>query len=135
MYLEASSASDFVSFTNERKLSRPKKNSWSDDWKHVFSPSFGAVSIGSFSLQIDNMCKDVPLTKPEKSPHAKEWDGMTVETFKNQTLWTSSMLHFSLMIDLWFNSQIIYCNLLSNYQLHHKNFKEFPRPAHQAKIL
>ena len=45
------------------------------------------------------MCKDVPLTKPEKSPQAMEWDGMTVETFKNQTLWTSSMLHFSLMFD------------------------------------
>ena len=38
------------------------------------------------------MCKDVPLAAPEKSPHAKEWDGMTLETFKNQTLWTSSML-------------------------------------------
>ena len=38
------------------------------------------------------MCKDVPLTAPENSPQAKEWDGMTVETFKNQTLWTNGML-------------------------------------------
>ncbi|XP_046846384.1 probable flavin-containing monoamine oxidase A [Xenia sp. Carnegie-2017] len=38
--------------------------------------------------KIENMCKHVPLDKPEKAPNAKDWDGMTVETFKNQTLWT-----------------------------------------------
>ncbi|XP_028418305.1 probable flavin-containing monoamine oxidase A [Dendronephthya gigantea] len=55
-------------------------------------------SIGFFSSiemflalkKIDNMCKEVPLTSPEKSPHAKQWDGTTVETFKNETLWTNN---------------------------------------------
>jgi hypothetical protein len=42
------------------------------------------------------MCKEVPLIAPENSPHAREWDGMTVETFKNQSLWTSSMFTYLL---------------------------------------
>lgn len=40
------------------------------------------------------MCKHVPLDKPEKAPNAKDWDGMTVETFKNQTLWTRGIHTF-----------------------------------------
>ena len=51
---------------------------------------FSSIEIFLALKKIDNMCKDVPLTKPEKSPHAMEWDGMTVETFKNQTLWTTN---------------------------------------------
>ena len=50
------------------------------------------------------MCKDVPLNAPEKCPQAKEWDGMTVETFKNQTLWTNSMLVMFVMV-------VLYCNV------------------------
>ena len=36
------------------------------------------------------MCKEVPIEDPTKCPHAALWDGMTLETWKQQTIWTSS---------------------------------------------
>ena len=46
------------------------------------------------------MCKEVPLDAPETAPSAKEWDGMTVETFKEQTLWTNSMLFIHVFVNI-----------------------------------
>lgn len=40
--------------------------------------------------QIEGMCKEVPLEEPEKCRHAEEWDGMTLESFKQQMFWMSS---------------------------------------------
>ena len=36
------------------------------------------------------MCKEVPIEDPTKCPHAELWDGMTLETWKQQTIWTRS---------------------------------------------
>ena len=36
------------------------------------------------------MCKEVPIEDPTKCHHAALWDGMTLETWKQQTLWTIS---------------------------------------------
>lgn len=44
-----------------------------------------------FFYKVDSMCKEVPIEDPTKCPHAALWDGMTLETWKQQTLWTISM--------------------------------------------
>ena len=42
------------------------------------------------NVEVDSMCKEVPIEDPTKCPHAALWDGMTLETWKQQTLWTIS---------------------------------------------
>ncbi|CAH3171923.1 unnamed protein product [Porites evermanni] len=41
-----------------------------------------------FFYKVDSMCKEVPIEDPTKCPHAELWDGMTLETWKQQTIWT-----------------------------------------------
>ena len=36
------------------------------------------------------MCQEVPVDDPSKCCHAAEWDGMTLETWKHQSIWTNS---------------------------------------------
>jgi len=47
----------------------------------------GAVEAEKAILQLDQMAKDVPLDAPWTAPKAKDWDGQTFETWKqNNTL-------------------------------------------------
>lgn len=39
--------------------------------------------------KVERLCKEVPIDNPSKCPCAEEWDGMTLETWKHQTLWTN----------------------------------------------
>lgn len=42
-----------------------------------------------FTYKVENLCKEVPIDDPSKCCHAAEWDGMTLETWKHQTIWTN----------------------------------------------
>lgn len=39
--------------------------------------------------KVENLCKEVPIDDPSRCSHAEEWDGMTLETWKHQTIWTN----------------------------------------------
>lgn len=39
--------------------------------------------------KVEHLCRQVPIDDPRKCLKAAEWDGMTLETWKHQTIWTS----------------------------------------------
>lgn len=42
-----------------------------------------------FTYKVEHLCKQVPIDDPCKCQNAAEWDGMTLETWKQQTIWTA----------------------------------------------
>lgn len=44
-----------------------------------------------FTYKVESLCKEVPIDDPSKCPYAVEWDGMTLESWKHQTIWTSDV--------------------------------------------
>lgn len=42
-----------------------------------------------FIRKVEHLCQQVPIDDPSKCLKAAEWDGMTLETWKHQTIWTS----------------------------------------------
>ena len=46
------------------------------------------------------MTKSIPLDDPRKAKNADKWDGMTVDSFMRDTLWTQSKFDEILGVDL-----------------------------------
>jgi monoamine oxidase len=55
------------------------------------SDPIAVIQLGTITLPaLDSMAKTVPLDAPYDAPRAREWDGMTVETWANQNISTSA---------------------------------------------
>lgn len=70
--------------------------------------------------KVERLCKEVPIDNPSKCPCAEEWDGMTLETWKHQTLWTNATKElFDIVIGIMFGVTPSQMSFL--YFLHYLN--------------
>eukprot|EP00058_Branchiostoma_floridae_P020639 XP_002606129.1 hypothetical protein BRAFLDRAFT_125122 [Branchiostoma floridae] len=53
-------------------------------------PLLSLIDVQLFIWKVERMRKQVPPGDPGSCPHAREWDSMTVETFKQKNLWTQA---------------------------------------------
>ncbi|XP_035694429.1 probable flavin-containing monoamine oxidase A [Branchiostoma floridae] len=53
-------------------------------------PLHSLIDVQLFIWKVERMRKQVPPGDPGSCPHAREWDSMTVETFKQKNLWTQA---------------------------------------------
>ena len=62
---------------------------WTDLERDITNYAYFTIFFPLMIHKVGRLCKEVPIDNPSKCPCAEEWDGMTLETWKHQTLWTN----------------------------------------------
>ena len=62
---------------------------WTELERDITDYAYFTIFFPLMIHKVERLCKEVPIDDPSKCPCAEEWDGMTLETWKHQTLWTN----------------------------------------------
>lgn len=62
---------------------------WTELERDITDYAYFTIFFPLMIHKVERLCKEVPIDNPSKCPCAEEWDGMTLETWKHQTLWTN----------------------------------------------
>ena len=62
---------------------------WTELERDITDYTYFTIFFPLMIHKVERLCKEVPIDDPSKCPCAEEWDGMTLETWKHQTLWTN----------------------------------------------